>query len=207
MEALNLQNREKNSSNSARKERRKGLVPGVLYGKGMQNLLFEVGELELDREISITGQHGVINVDLDGTKYQALLKEVQRDAVNHNIIHIDLEDIEKDALIQSEVPITFVGEDWLSTHGVVLQKEKDLVKVECSVDDLPKSIKIDVSQGRVGSVFRYADLEIGAEISIVDDIKSVVASISNERKLVSELGAEEVEKEEKPKKSEKAKVE
>lgn len=194
METLNLMKREKNTSHSAKKDRKRGLVPGVLYGKGVQNLLFEVGQLELDREISSAGQHGILNFNLNGESHKALLKEVQRDAVSHNIIHVDLEDICENQVIQSEVPISFVGEEWLKKQGAVLQKEKDLVKVQCNVDQLPKSIKIDVSKGGVGSVFRYSDLEVAAEISIVDDIKSVVASISNERKLVSELGEEELEK-------------
>lgn len=190
---LNLTKRENKTSHWAKKERKLGKVPGVLYGKGVGNLLFEIGELELSREIYSTGEHGVINYSLDGSDHIGLLKEVQRDPVTHKIIHVDLEEVQGDNIVQSEVPIQYVGEEWISKRGAILQKEQDLVKVACRVDELPKSIKIDVSKGGLGAVFRYADLEIGEEISILDDVKGVIASISNEKRLVSELGEEEKE--------------
>ena len=52
---------------------------------------------------------------------------------------------------------------------------------------------MDVSQGTLGSVYRLSDLEVGEELSIVEDIKSVIASISNEKKLTSDLQAEEIQ--------------
>ncbi|MGG7176173.1 50S ribosomal protein L25 [Clostridium paraputrificum] len=197
MNSLKLENRKVTSGHGARRERKNGIVPGVLYGKDIKNLLFEVGELELCREISSSGQHGMLNFNMDGKDSSALLKEVQRDPVTHKIIHIDLEECGENEIIQSEVPINFIGEEWLSKKGAVLQKEKDLVRVSCKANELPKSIKVDVSKGSMGSVYRYSDLEIGNEISIVNDMEGVVASISNEKKLTSDLGTEEIiEKEE-----------
>ena len=193
MNNLNLVKRENKTSHWAKKERRAGKVPGVLYGKGVSNLLFEIGELELCREISSTGEHGIINYNIEGEEHKALLREVQRDPVTHKIIHVDLEEIEGNNVIQSEVPIQFVGEEWISKRGAILQKEQELVKVSCKPDELPKSIKFDVSKGGLGSVFRYSDLEVGEEISILDHIKGVIASISNEKKLTSDLGEEEKE--------------
>lgn len=196
MNCLNLEKRELKSGHGARRQRRNGLVPGVLYGKGLANLLFEVGEMELGREIVSSGEHCILNFNLNGDEHRALLKEVQRDPVTHKILHVDLEDISECDVIETEVPIQFMGEEWLEKRGAVLQKEKDLVKVSCSADKLPKSIKIDVSKGSMGSVFRYSDLEVGEELSIIDDIKSVIASISNEKRLTSALGEEEKRDEE-----------
>ncbi|MBD7910080.1 50S ribosomal protein L25 [Clostridium sp. Sa3CVN1] len=181
------------SGHSARRERRKGFVPGILYGKRVENFLFEVGELELRRELSLSGEHGIINFNLNGRSEKALLKEVQRDPVSHKVIHIDLEEITTNKEIQSEVPIQFVGEEWLNNKGAVLQKEKAVVKVTCKPDDLPRSFKVDVSKGKLGDVYRFEDLEFGEEISIIDDIHTVVASISNENRLTSQLGEQEME--------------
>lgn len=193
MNNLVLKKREINSCNKAKKERRQGMIPGVLYGKKIGNLLFEVGELELGREFSSTGEHGFLNFNLDGHNEKALVKEVQRDPVSHKILHIDLEKVDSKEAIESEVPIQYIGEEWLTKKGEVLQKEKGVVKVSCTADDLPKSIKIDVSKGAVGSVYRMSDLEVANEISIIDDLETVIASVSNERKLVSELQKDEEE--------------
>lgn len=178
-------------SNSGKKARAKGLVPGVLYGKDIQSFMFEVGALELGREIVEAGEHGILNINFNGENKNVLIKEVQREPINHEIIHLDLETIEKEDIIETEVPIQYIGEGYLNGKGAVLQKEKDLVKVSCNVRNLPKSIKIDVSKGKNGSVYRLMDLEIASEVSILEDLSSVIASISNERKLTAELMEEE----------------
>ncbi len=191
MNNLCLKERNLGKGHNAKRERKEGYIPGVIYGKKMKNLLFEVSDLELAREISSVGDHGMLNFTINGSEEKALIKEVQRDPVSHKIIHIDLEEVSGNEEIQSEVPIQFVGEEWLNNRGAVLQKEKMVVKVNCRADELPKSVSIDVSQGKLGDLYRFGDLELGCEISIVDDLQGVIASISNERKLVSDLQVEE----------------
>lgn len=186
MSNLELNKRSIDIPNSAKKARRNGKVPGVLYGKKINNLLFEVGELELDHEVAINGEHGVIEFNLDGENHKGLIKEVQRDPVSNKIIHLDLEDLNGKNKIISSIPINYIGEEYLNKKGIVLQKEKDSVKVECSVDSLPKYIDFNIGNGDAGSVYKFADLEIASEISVLDDLNSVIASVSYERKTVSD---------------------
>lgn len=176
MEQLNLNKRENNTAHSARKERRAGKVPGVIYGKELGNLLFEVGKLELDKELSITGEHGVLNFNIDGHDGTAIIKEVQKDAVSHDVIHIDLEAIPGNQRIEAEVPVRYIGKDFLNTKGVVIQAQKDLVKVSCSPEDLPSSIDIDVTNAKPGVTYRIADIEAASEISIMENLNTVLAS-------------------------------
>ncbi|MBS6006657.1 MAG: 50S ribosomal protein L25 [Clostridium baratii] len=188
-----LKIKERNKVNhGGRKARAKGLVPGVLYGKNINNFMFEISSLELDREVCNVGEHGILNVEFNGDSKQVLIKEVQREPVNHEIIHIDLEMIAKGVKIETEVPIQYIGEKLLTKKGAVLQKEKDSVKVSCDSTSLPKSVKLDVSRGINGSVYRLDDIEVASEISILEDLNSVVASISNEKKLVAELVEQEL---------------
>lgn len=188
-----LKIKERNKVNhGGRKARAKGLVPGVLYGKNINNFMFEISSLELDREVCNVGEHGILNVEFNGDSKQVLIKEVQREPVNHEIIHIDLEMIAKGEKIETEVPIQYIGEKLLTKKGAVLQKEKDSVKVSCDYVSLPKSVKLDVSRGINGSVYRLDDIEVASEISILEDLNSVVASISNEKKLVAELVEQEL---------------
>ncbi|OPF51802.1 50S ribosomal protein L25/general stress protein Ctc [Clostridium baratii] len=188
-----LRIKERNKVNhGGRKARAKGLVPGVLYGKNINNFMFEISSLELDREVCNVGEHGILNVEFNGDSKQVLIKEVQREPVNHEIIHIDLEMIAKGEKIETEVPIQYIGEKLLTKKGAVLQKEKDSVKVSCDSASLPKSVKLDVSRGINGSVYRLDDIEVASEISILEDLNSVVASISNEKKLVAELVEQEL---------------
>lgn len=195
MSNLEMNKRSIDIPNSAKKARRNGKVPGVLYGKKMNNLLFEVGELELCHEIAANGEHGVLEFSLDGEGHRGLIKEVQRDPVTNKIIHLDLEELKGKNKIISSVPIHYIGEEYLNKKGIVVQKEKDSVKVECSIEALPKYIDFNIGTGDVGSVYKFGDLEVASEISILDDLNSVIASISYERKTVvenNELAKEDV---------------
>ncbi|MGN0026772.1 MAG: 50S ribosomal protein L25 [Clostridium sp.] len=186
MNSLNLNKRDDSISNNAKKIRRQGKVPGILYGKKINELVFEVGEIELCREIAKNGEHGIVNLNLNGKEHKALIKEVQRDPVTHKIIHLDLEELDQNKKIISTVPIYYEGEGLLNKKGMVLQKEKDSIKVECTADNLPKYIKINIDGSNNGYVYRAGDLELASELSIIDDLNTVIAAVTYERKTVSD---------------------
>ncbi len=186
MNSLNLSKRDESVPNNAKKLRREGKVPGILYGKKLNEFMFEVGELELCREISKNGEHGIVNFDLNGKDSMALIKDVQRDPVTHKIIHLDLEELDQNKKIISTVPIYYEGEGYLNKKGMVLQKEKDSIKIECTADNLPKYIKMNINESNNGYVYRAGDLEVASELSIIDDLNTVIASVTYERKTVSD---------------------
>ncbi|MCI6693112.1 MAG: 50S ribosomal protein L25 [Clostridium sp.] len=186
MNSLNLNKRDDSIPNNAKKIRRQGKVPGILYGKKLNELVFEVGEIELCREIAKNGEHGIVNLNLNGKEHKALIKEVQRDPVTHKIIHLDLEELDQNKKIISTVPIYYEGEGLLNKKGMVLQKEKDSIKVECTADNLPKYIKINIDGSNNGYVYRAGDLELASELSIIDDLNTVIAAVTYERKTVSD---------------------
>lgn len=194
MKNLNLNKRQNGTGHYARKCRKKGMIPGVIYGKLKNNILFEIGELDLYSELSEVGEHGVINYTLEGENHSALLKEIQRDPVTKKIIHLDLAEVDTKSDIQAQVPIEFCGEEWVHKNGGILQKEQDLVNVSCKAENLPKSIKVDVSNMPIGSVLRYCDLEVAEEVSIIDELDKVVLAITTTKNIQAEINeAEEVQ--------------
>lgn len=179
MEILNAVTREKRTAHEAKKERRNGRVPGILYGKNISNMLFEIGEMELIKELSRTGEHGIVNINIDGTEHKALIKEVQKDPVNRKFIHVDLEELSNDTVVTTDVPLVFVGEDMVRRNGGILQKERNKVKVQCMGGNIPKSINIDVSGLSFGDTYRLADIEFSSEISFLDDRNTVIAAVTD----------------------------
>ncbi|MFU0823622.1 50S ribosomal protein L25 [Clostridium sp.] len=177
METLKGIERTKTSLHSAKRDRRKGLVPGVLYGSKTRNMLFEIGELELNKKISKIGEHGAVNLKINNENYNALIKEIQKDAVTQKIIHIDLQELNEDNVIQTEVPLVFLGEG-LSKDGGIIQKEKSSIKVQGKYNRIPKSIHVDVSSMHIGDVYRISDLEISNEISFMEEPNTVLAVVS-----------------------------
>jgi len=178
MEELKAIRREKTSIHDARKERRKGLVPGVMYGKTINNLMFEISELELNKEIGANGEHGLIDINIDGEQHKGLIKEVQRDVVTHKILHIDIEELTGNKQITSEVPLIYTGEDSVVRNGGVLQKGKNSVKVQCMPDKLPKYITVNVGSLYMGDSYRIRDVELAEEITFLEPMDTIIATVT-----------------------------
>ncbi len=187
---LNVNIRTKKANNDAKRGRKAGKVPGIIYGKDIKNLLVEIGELELNSAILTQGEHGTLTVNVDGENVKTLIKEVQRDVVTKKIIHIDLEKIDNNKNITSKVPIRFIGEELVTKNGSILQKNKDTLSIECSSENLPSFIDLDVSNGSVGTVYKISDVEVGEEISILDNLDSVIASVTFEQKIPENIDKE-----------------
>lgn len=186
MENLQINQREKKTRHSSRQCRRKGLVPGVLYGKGINNFLFEIGELELNHALSVTGEHGLLNINSQEGSLNTLIKEVQRDPVTRRVLHIDLEKVEGNEEIEIVVPINYVGEEYINKLDAVLQKNIDSIKVKCSPSNIPKGVNLNVGRAKPGDQFKIADVEFGNEITVVDDLNSIVASVSYDQKIITQ---------------------
>ncbi|MDH2461563.1 50S ribosomal protein L25 [Clostridium perfringens] len=186
MENLQVNQREKKTRHSSRQCRRKGLVPGVIYGKGINNFLFEIGELELNHALSVTGEHGLLNINSQEGSLNTLIKEVQRDPVTRRVLHIDLEKVEGNEQIETAVPINYVGEEYINKLDAVLQKNIDSIKVKCSPSNIPKGVNLNVGRAKPGDQFKIADVEFGNEITVVDDLNSIVASVSYDQKIITQ---------------------
>lgn len=186
MENLQVNQREKKTRHSSRPCRRKGLVPGVIYGKGINNFLFEIGELELNHALSVTGEHGLLSINSQEGSLNTLIKEVQRDPVTRRVLHIDLEKVEGNEEIETAVPINYVGEEYINKLDAVLQKNLDSIKVKCSPSNIPKGVNLNVGRAKPGDQFKIADVEFGNEITVVDDLNSIVASVSYDQKIITQ---------------------
>jgi len=191
MNELVLNKRLNKTANAVKQKRREGKVPGVVYGKKLGSLMFEIGEMELVEELSRNGEHGVLRFDLDGYNGTAIIKEVQKDPISHKVMHIDLEEVSRYGMLQTEVPIKIEGKKFLSTKGIVIQTQKDSVKISCKAENIPKSIDVNVSNAKLGSVYKLSDLEVGSEISIIDNLSTVFASVVTRQFIATEISEEE----------------
>lgn len=193
MNELILTKRIKTTSNVTRKENGKGKIAGVIYGKEMGSELFYVDAIALRKELSVSGEHGVLTFDMDGKKGTALIKQVQKNAFGHQVIHIDLEEIAANAIMHTEISIKVIGKGELENKGLMLQTQRDLVKVSCTANNLPKDVELDVSEGEAGTVYTLEDLKLGKDVEFVDDLSTVISSVSEDEKQEEEV--KEVEEE------------
>src|SRR6266566_9144467 len=110
---LQVRERERRGSADARRLRREGLIPGVLYGSGKEPHAISIPERELRRVLTGgSGLHAILDVVLEGQKttHASILKEFQQDPIRGHISHFDLQEVPLDQPIQASVNVQLVGE-------------------------------------------------------------------------------------------------
>lgn len=170
--------RVKASNHDAKKIRKNGKIPAILYGMKKENTLLEFGAIELNKQLSITGEHGELIINIDGVERRTLIKEIQREPVDHYLTHIDLEEVDANKIITTEVSIHFVGEDTVRATGGILQKEKNSIKVQCAEGIMPKFVTVDFTGLTIGDTVRAENIKVAEGITILDDATCVIASIT-----------------------------
>jgi large subunit ribosomal protein L25 len=139
---LEVTPREKLGSGQAKRLRRDGRVPMVLYGLKKNALSLTVPLRELDKFLR-TGNR-LVDLKLGGDTRTAILREVQWDPTTDDILHVDFLRVDKDQEIEDSVPVVFRGRAKGAAEGGVFQPLRSTLDVACRPADLPKEIVIDV---------------------------------------------------------------
>jgi large subunit ribosomal protein L25 len=160
----------------ARRTRRAGKVPAVLYGHGQ-----EPRHLSLPaREISNALRHdanALLELQLDGNNELALAKAVQRDPLKQTIDHIDLITVRRGEKVQVDVTVNLTGE---SPSDTLVQLESQTVQVSAEATNIPSEIDVDVTQLAVGQTVTAGDLDLpqGVDLAVDADTAVVVGLVA-----------------------------
>jgi large subunit ribosomal protein L25 len=200
---LNAQPRTVDGSRSARRLRREGRVPGVLYGGTGEPVPFDVDARELRHALHARG--AVLEVVVGDETTPAVLKDAQRHPVRGETMHIDLIRVRLDVAIQSTVILELTGvEDapGVKEGGVLEQPVREL-NVEALPTDIPESITFDASNLEIAATLTLSEITAPDKVTLLDDPETVVATIvaprlevettdeiETETELVGEEGAE-----------------
>jgi large subunit ribosomal protein L25 len=176
---LAVQNRSTLGSAEARRLRRQGLIPGILYGRE-QPVAISIGERDL--RAALTGEGGtnaVLDVVVDGGKAHAsVLKEYQLDSVRGTITHVDLQEVRLDQPIHATVPLHIVGESAGSKEGGVLSQTITEITVEALPMEVPAAVEFDVSDIHLGASAHLSQVVLPEGVTLVDDGETVFVSVT-----------------------------
>jgi large subunit ribosomal protein L25 len=167
-------------SAESRRLRKRGLIPGILYGHDEP---VPIAVVERDLRSALTGAggtHAVLDVVVDGgNSHASVLKEYQQDAVRGKITHIDLQEVRLDQPIQAQVVVNLVGEPAGVKEGGVLSQVTREITVEALPMEIPESIDLDVSGLAIGDSLRLADLPPREGVTFLDDPdETILANVS-----------------------------
>ena len=184
----------------ARTLRREGLVPAVVYGKGMDPCSITVDPKALQQAVSTeAGWNTLITLKGDGPfdGKVVLLKVMQVDAIRRDILHADFNEVDLKKKIHVMVPVNAIGTPEGVKMGGTLSVVRHELEVICLPTNIPKSIDIDVSAMDVGDVFHVDDLEVEGGVEVPHDVNfTILTVVGRMAEEVEEVEGEEVEGEE-----------
>ena len=173
--------RDVDGSREARRLRRRGLIPAVLYGSGKPALSIAVEQHALrDALATGAGLHAVLDVMIEGQPkpHVAIVKEYEIDKVKHFMTHVDFQEINLTELIESNVTVTLVGTPTgVRLDGGVLDVVTREVLVSALPTDMPEHLTLNVEELVVGDVARVSDIAVPADVTILDDLDEVICSV------------------------------
>ena len=174
---LQVHERERRGSADARRLRRQGFIPGVLYGKGKASHAIFVPERELRHVLTgSSGLHAILDVVVEGqsTTHASILKDFQQDPIRGHISHIDLQEVRLDQPIQASVNVQLVGEPEGVKEGGVLSQVQREINVEALPMEIPEHMELDVSGMAIGDTLRLADLPEREGVKYLDNPEETV---------------------------------
>jgi large subunit ribosomal protein L25 len=176
---LEAQPRNAGTKNDARRVRRDGKIPAVVYGAGKQALTVSVDPRQVSRILhSETGHNTVFDLAVDGERTKAMIVDWQYEPIKGSLLHIDLKRIAMDQKLRVNVPIELVGEPaGVKQQGGILEQITREVEVECLPGDIPNAIELDVSELVFGTVLRVSDLPKNDKLKYLTDPEQPVAHI------------------------------
>lgn len=191
---LVVQHREASGSRGARRLRREGHIPGVLYGYGKPATLLSVEPAALRAALSTgAGTHAVLEVVFEDQKkvHRAIVKEMELDRVKHTVTHIDLEEVRLDEVIESKVAVRFEGTSKGVKMGGMLDEVTREVTVKGVVTSIPEHLVLDITDLGLGDAGHVADLQVPEGLEILDEPDTVLCSVLVPRKAEIEEEVEE----------------
>lgn len=182
METLEIQAnaRAAGGKNHARRLRRSGKIPAVLYGPKTQAVALELDKKDFSTRVALLqGSHLVRLKSLvpELAEKVALVKEMQFHPISGDVTHADLYEVDLAAKIQVQVPLRFVGKAAGVTRGGILQPIVREVEVECLPMDIPGFFNVDVSALDIGDSIHVEEIQMPADVTLVFESNFAVVTV------------------------------
>jgi len=181
--------------------RRQGITPVHLFGHSIESLALQCDTIELKGVIAQAGMTRAINLKIENQKQakSVFIREIQRDTVTRNLLHVDFYQIRKGDKIKVDVPIVLIGDaPALKGRGRMLAHGITSLSIECLPDNIPSRIEVDLSHlEEVEQSIHVRDITLDPEITVNVDPDQLIAKISEvaaarveEEVAVAEAGVE-----------------
>lgn len=176
----------------AKKLRREGYVTGNLFGKKIENSIpIKIQKTEVYHLLKTDHKGSQVTLDVDGTTYNALIKDVEYNAQTGNYDEIDFQALVSDEKVSSVAEIEIIGHDEVSEG--VLQVQLEEIAYKALPAALLDKVEVDVSEMKIGDSIRVKDLAVAKnkDIDLITDLDAMIATVGAVHNQVEETEASE----------------
>jgi large subunit ribosomal protein L25 len=194
---LSAQKRETSGKGPARRNRESGVIPGIVYGPEIESFSVAVNEKDLHRALKRAGTTSFIyNLSVNGSENKVVLREIQRDPITSEIMHIDFHAISMNKPLYISIPITFTGTpEGVKSEGGIMQVAMRHLEISCLPKDIPEIIEVNVEELNIGDAIHVSDIEL-ENVDILDSEQRTIVVIAAPTVVAEPAEEEEAEGEE-----------
>lgn len=172
--------------------RNQGKVPCVLYG-GEKQVYFSATENDLNKLVNTPDVY-LLNIDIDGESYQAILQDIQFHPLTDRIVHIDFLQVFDDKEVTVSIPVNFIGTPIGVRNGGNLLVRRRAIKTRAIPANMPDAIEINIEDLKIGKFLYIGDVRDEKYTFLAED-KSVIVGVKTARGAIEDE-EEDVEGEE-----------
>lgn len=179
---LQATKREQSGTGVAKKLRREGVIPAIIYGADQDNYAIQLKSNDFrDLLKQSNSENFLVNLEIEGAKEKtklAMVQEVQTRALTGDIFHVDFHAVKEDQILTAQLPIELLGEAAGTKSGGVLDHQLRSIEIHCRPADLPEKIEIDVSHVDLDEAVHVSDLNFPNGVETSMDGGVVVALVA-----------------------------
>jgi len=174
---LTARNRQETGSAVARRLRRSGRIPGVLYGRAGKSVPLDMDEVEFTKGIKGITESTIVKVEVDGKSHDVFVKDTQRNIMDGKILHVDFYEVEGDVSLRAKIFLVIQGNPVGVREGGVLETPLNSIEVESLPKNMPERIFIDISDLKIGQSIHVRDIPLGEGVKLISAGDKVVVLV------------------------------
>lgn len=172
---------------AARRTRRAGKIPAVLYGHGSDPKHLALPALEFARVIREHGHNAVLTLALGGESELALTKTVTTHPIKNYIEHVDLLLVKRGEKVTVDIPVVVTGE---AASGTLVTQDATTISVEADALNIPEQVELSIEGKEAGTQIHAGDLELPQGTTLATDPEALIVAV-NEAPSAAQLEGDE----------------
>jgi large subunit ribosomal protein L25 len=160
--------------------RNEGMVPGVIYGRGVSTIPITLNIREVQKLLSTISSSQLINLAVDGKNHTTLVRDKQFHPVSGMLLHIDFLEVSMSEKLKTDVGISIHGEaPAVKNMNGILVTGLEAIQVECLPQDLPERVVVDISTlEEIGDGIFVRDIILPPEVDVLSDLDELVIVVT-----------------------------